>query len=161
MMCNKFLSFTVTSVVFIIITVSFREGKRKLNLNFSVRQWQSERRGSDKSVLQNWSMKKVWSSVWNTNKDESGQIIQKITFLWLTPKWVQFFLISFWLVSALKCWKCSSDEHQSEFCNDPFDLSVATEQQRRWAYVECSLPPGQSNPFDQPLALRAVCKASS
>lgn len=60
--------------------------------------------------------------------------------------------------SAIRCWSCASDEYSGQFCNDPFDLSIANEHQQKWAYTECKHPPGQSNPYDQPLAERAVCK---
>lgn len=49
--------------------------------------------------------------------------------------------------SALKCWRCTSDTSNGEFCDDPFDESALTEQQRRWTYVECSFPPTLSYPY--------------
>lgn len=68
-----------------------------------------------------------------------------------------FFLFSF-LASAIKCWRCSSDASNAAFCNDPFDASIISDQQRRWSYVECTYPPGQLNPYSQASNQRAVCK---
>ncbi|XP_055301730.1 uncharacterized protein LOC129568177 [Sitodiplosis mosellana] len=62
-------------------------------------------------------------------------------------------------VSAIHCWRCSSDASIAAlYCNDPFDSSNITEQQKRWSYVECMYPPSQLNPHSQQLAQRAVCK---
>jgi len=66
--------------------------------------------------------------------------------------------VTFQEVSALKCWRCSSDASNAAFCDDPFDQSIITEQQRRWSYVECSFPPTQINPYNQAGQTRAVCK---
>ncbi len=55
------------------------------------------------------------------------------------------------LASALKCWRCSSDITNADFCKDPFDESKLTKQQKLWAYVECSTPSDDSN-------LIVVCK---
>lgn len=63
-----------------------------------------------------------------------------------------------YVATAIKCWSCATDQYNGQFCNDPFDLSIANEHQQKWAYIECKHPPGQSNPYDQPLAERAVCK---
>lgn len=60
--------------------------------------------------------------------------------------------------SALKCWRCSSDASNAAFCDDPFDQSIITEQQRRWSFVECSFPPTQINPYNSNGQTRAVCK---
>jgi len=59
---------------------------------------------------------------------------------------------------SLKCWRCSSDASNAAFCDDPFDQSIITEQQRRWSYVECSFPPTQINPYNTAGQTRAVCK---
>ncbi|XP_075153326.1 UPAR/Ly6 domain-containing protein twit [Haematobia irritans] len=39
---------------------------------------------------------------------------------------------------VLKCWRCSTDVSNGEFCNDPFDPSAITDQQRYWSYVNCT-----------------------
>jgi len=44
---------------------------------------------------------------------------------------------------ALKCFRCSSDATNSEYCRDPFQPEHAQEGQRRWHYVDCSFPPSQ------------------
>lgn len=62
------------------------------------------------------------------------------------------------LASAIKCWRCSSDASNAAFCNDPFDASIISDQQRRWSYVECTYPPGQLNPYSNSANQRAVCK---
>lgn len=59
---------------------------------------------------------------------------------------------------ALKCWRCSSDASNAEFCPDPFNISGINEYQKRWSYVECSYPPQQLNPYSQTPNQRAVCK---
>ncbi|XP_055303862.1 uncharacterized protein LOC129569231 [Sitodiplosis mosellana] len=66
--------------------------------------------------------------------------------------------VSFQEASAIKCWRCSSDASNAAFCNDPFDASIISDQQRRWSYVECTYPPGQLNPYSQGANQRAVCK---
>jgi len=66
--------------------------------------------------------------------------------------------INFERASAIKCWRCSSDASNAAFCNDPFDSSIISEQQRRWSYVDCSYPPGQLNPYGPSNTQRAVCK---
>jgi hypothetical protein len=66
--------------------------------------------------------------------------------------------VTFQEASALKCWRCSSDASNAAFCDDPFDQSIITEQQRRWSYVECSFPPTQNNPYNSAGQTRAVCK---
>lgn len=60
--------------------------------------------------------------------------------------------------NAIKCWRCSSDASNAAFCDDPFDASIISDQQRRWSYVECSYPPGQQNPYSANSNQRAVCK---
>lgn len=60
------------------------------------------------------------------------------------------------IVNALKCWRCSSDASSAAFCDDPFDPSLISEQQRRWSYVDCSAQPGQGVPFST--QTRPVCK---
>lgn len=79
----------------------------------------------------------------------------------IARKFTLFFISSlflYYLATAIRCWNCASDQYNGQFCNDPFDLSIATEHQQKWSYTECVHPPGQSNPYDQPLAERAVCK---
>lgn len=49
---------------------------------------------------------------------------------------------------GIRCWDCRSP---AAFCNDPFDESNVSENDKIWSYIEC-LPP--SNTYDQ----RAVCK---
>jgi hypothetical protein len=66
--------------------------------------------------------------------------------------------ITFQQVDALKCWRCSSDASTSAFCDDPFDPSIINEQQRRWAYVDCSFPPSAQQPFGLAQSSRPVCK---
>lgn len=66
--------------------------------------------------------------------------------------------VSFQEASAIKCWRCSSDASNAAFCNDPFDASIISDQQRRWSYVECTYPPGQLNPYSNSANQRAVCK---
>lgn len=74
-----------------------------------------------------------------------------------------FFLSIFYLFtgSALKCYRCTSDSSAS-FCDDPFDPSVISENQRRWTYIDCKLPPQQGfgigdRGYNQPQQ-KAVCK---
>jgi hypothetical protein len=58
---------------------------------------------------------------------------------------------------ALKCWRCSSDSSTTAFCADPFDPSlIQNENQRRWAYVECSVPTTPYIPNQTPQ--KALCK---
>lgn len=45
-----------------------------------------------------------------------------------------------------------------EFCADPFDPSLITDQQRRVNFVECQMPPGKLNPYSQSSEQKAVCK---
>ncbi|CRL01013.1 CLUMA_CG014398, isoform A [Clunio marinus] len=70
-----------------------------------------------------------------------------------------FFSFVFLSVDALKCWRCSSDSTTSAFCDDPFDPSIINDQQRRWAYVDCSFPPTtQQNFGTYQQSSRPVCK---
>uniref|UniRef100_A0A6E8VWJ5 Protein quiver n=1 Tax=Anopheles coluzzii TaxID=1518534 RepID=A0A6E8VWJ5_ANOCL len=67
--------------------------------------------------------------------------------------------VSFDAVSALKCWRCSSDASTAAFCDDPFTQDIITEQQRRWSYVDCSYPPQVNYQFNQAnQQTRPVCK---
>lgn len=59
------------------------------------------------------------------------------------------FLIN--LVSAIKCWRCSSDAANAGFCDDPFD--EVNDFQTQQSYVECD----DSIPKDNSVR-RAVCK---
>lgn len=76
----------------------------------------------------------------------------------LTKNFAVFSFCCPFIATAIKCWRCSSDASNAAFCNDPFDSSIITEQQRRWSYVECSYPPGQLNPFNGQSNQRPVCK---
>lgn len=70
---------------------------------------------------------------------------------------IQIFFVIF-LVHTLKCWKCSTNILNEEFCNDPFDPSIISDQQRRLSYDECQKPPGQLNPYSYSSEQKAVCK---
>lgn len=84
---------------------------------------------------------------------------KKIDFMKQINSLTIFFLFFFHeIASAIKCWRCSSDASNAAFCNDPFDASIISDQQRRWSYVECTYPPGQLNPYSQASNQRAVCK---
>lgn len=63
----------------------------------------------------------------------------------------------FFSASALKCWRCSSDSQNGAFCTDPFDQTLVSEQNRRWSYIDCSLPTNHLQPFN-PTNTRPVCK---
>lgn len=69
-----------------------------------------------------------------------------------------FFSLYLFVVDALKCWRCSSDASTSAFCDDPFDPSIINEQQKRWAYVDCSFPPAQQPFGSVGQSSRPVCK---
>ncbi|XP_070496903.1 UPAR/Ly6 domain-containing protein twit-like isoform X2 [Chironomus tepperi] len=73
---------------------------------------------------------------------------------------VLFVAITFQQAEALKCWRCSSDASTSAFCDDPFDPSIINDQQRRWAYVDCSFPATGQSPYGQygSSSSRPVCK---
>ncbi|XP_059616683.1 uncharacterized protein LOC132261751 [Phlebotomus argentipes] len=45
-------------------------------------------------------------------------------------------------ITALFCWRCSTDSANSAFCEDPFDPSTFSEQQRLWSYANCSYSAG-------------------
>lgn len=68
------------------------------------------------------------------------------------------YMFNLFVVDALKCWRCSSDASTSAFCDDPFDPSIINEQQRRWAYVDCSFPPAQQPFGSVGQSSRPVCK---
>ena len=59
--------------------------------------------------------------------------------------------------TALRCWRCSSDNTNGEFCRDPFNVTLMSDVQRKWAYVDCVLPVGQIQPHQLSKA-RSVCK---
>lgn len=61
------------------------------------------------------------------------------------------------VVSALHCWRCSSDTLNGQFCADPFNANLLTEAQKQWYYVECPLPTNSTNSFI-PDNARPVCK---
>lgn len=62
------------------------------------------------------------------------------------------------LANALKCWRCTSDASGAAFCQDPFEPDVISEQQMRWSYVDCILPPLQQFPSATSANFRPVCK---
>jgi hypothetical protein len=66
--------------------------------------------------------------------------------------------VTFQGASSLKCWRCASDASNGDFCDDPFDESIITEQQKRWSYVECSYPPIQGYQYNSAGQTRPVCK---
>ncbi|XP_037038109.1 uncharacterized protein LOC119075691 [Bradysia coprophila] len=43
--------------------------------------------------------------------------------------------------SGLKCWRCSSDATNIEFCGATLDLSKLTDQQKKRYYVDCDTKP--------------------
>ncbi|KAM7352334.1 UPAR/Ly6 domain-containing protein twit [Cochliomyia hominivorax] len=55
--------------------------------------------------------------------------------------------------AILKCWRCSTDVSNGEFCNDPFDPYSITDQQRYWSYVNCTYSVGVKS-----VNARPVCK---
>ncbi|XP_037805949.1 uncharacterized protein LOC119600023 [Lucilia sericata] len=55
--------------------------------------------------------------------------------------------------AVLKCWRCSTDVSNGEFCNDPFDPYSITDQQRYWSYVNCTYSVGVKS-----VNARPVCK---
>lgn len=56
--------------------------------------------------------------------------------------------------SALKCWRCSSDEG---VCDDPFNTNSLTVQQRQFRYVDCYLAQEPQQPYVS-MKFRPVCK---
>nr|DAA03785.1 TPA_inf: HDC03502 [Drosophila melanogaster] len=59
-----------------------------------------------------------------------------------------------WETSAvLRCWRCSTDVSNGEFCNDPFMPETISEQQRYWSYVNCTYSVGAKS-----VNARPVCK---
>lgn len=52
--------------------------------------------------------------------------------------------------TAIKCWTCSSDAVSASFCNDPFDDSKITDEQKRLSYSECPNPTSSNQ--------KSVCK---
>lgn len=60
------------------------------------------------------------------------------------------FFSFFFLVSAIKCWRCSSDAMNAEFCNDSFD---ANDSKSDHSYVECIKKPTNDSSME-----RVVCK---
>lgn len=67
-------------------------------------------------------------------------------------KYLSFF--SFSAASAvLRCWRCSTDVSNGEFCNDPFQPDSISEQQRYWSYVNCTYSVGVKS-----VNARPVCK---
>ncbi|EDW29224.1 GL18525 [Drosophila persimilis] len=54
---------------------------------------------------------------------------------------------------VLRCWRCSTDVSNGEFCNDPFQPDSISEQQRYWSYVNCTYSVGVKS-----VNARPVCK---
>ncbi|TDG44840.1 hypothetical protein AWZ03_008737 [Drosophila navojoa] len=54
---------------------------------------------------------------------------------------------------VLRCWRCSTDVSNGEFCNDPFQSESISEQQRYWSYVNCTYSVGVKS-----VNARPVCK---
>ncbi|XP_064538991.1 UPAR/Ly6 domain-containing protein twit isoform X1 [Drosophila montana] len=54
---------------------------------------------------------------------------------------------------VLRCWRCSTDVSNGEFCNDPFQSDSISEQQRYWSYVNCTYSVGVKS-----VNARPVCK---
>ncbi|EDW76404.1 uncharacterized protein Dwil_GK15439 [Drosophila willistoni] len=54
---------------------------------------------------------------------------------------------------VLRCWRCSTDVSNGEFCNDPFQPDTISEQQRYWSYVNCTYSVGVKS-----VNARPVCK---
>lgn len=93
-------------------------------------------------------IKRNWVVVRISNQFQP-QLIYKL-------KWYCVFFI---LVCPLHCWRCSSDNPNAAYCDDPFDASNITDQQRRWGYVDCEWPHNALKPYsatDQ--KERGVCK---
>ncbi|XP_017082534.2 LOW QUALITY PROTEIN: uncharacterized protein LOC108115541 [Drosophila eugracilis] len=55
--------------------------------------------------------------------------------------------------AVLRCWRCSTDVSNGEFCNDPFMPETISEQQRYWSYVNCTYSVGAKS-----VNARPVCK---
>ncbi|XP_030383327.1 uncharacterized protein LOC115630804 [Scaptodrosophila lebanonensis] len=55
--------------------------------------------------------------------------------------------------AVLRCWRCSTDVSNGEFCNDPFQPDSISEQQRYWSYVNCTYSVGVKS-----VNARPVCK---
>uniref|UniRef100_A0A1A9ZFI6 Protein quiver n=1 Tax=Glossina pallidipes TaxID=7398 RepID=A0A1A9ZFI6_GLOPL len=53
----------------------------------------------------------------------------------------------------LRCWRCSTDVSNGEFCNDPFNPNSISDQQRYWSYVNCTYSAGVKS-----VNARPVCK---
>ncbi|XP_055920588.1 uncharacterized protein LOC129952157 [Eupeodes corollae] len=58
--------------------------------------------------------------------------------------------------AILKCWRCSTDVSNGEFCNDPFDPESISEQQRYWSYVNCSYSVGVKSVNTRPVCKKLV-----
>ncbi|ALC39566.1 CG31676, partial [Drosophila busckii] len=55
--------------------------------------------------------------------------------------------------ASLRCWRCSTDVSNGEFCNDPFQPDSISEQLRYWSYVNCTNSVGVKS-----VNARPVCK---
>ncbi|KAL5281187.1 hypothetical protein ACFFRR_004918 [Megaselia abdita] len=58
--------------------------------------------------------------------------------------------------ALLKCWRCSSDATNGQFCADPFDQEIITDQQRYWSYVNCTYAYGVKTPTTRPACKKLV-----
>lgn len=67
------------------------------------------------------------------------------------------FLFKF-TASTLKCWRCTNDAENAAFCNDPFDESAVTPEQRKWVYTECSNSPQPETKKPTSTTTIPVCK---
>lgn len=83
------------------------------------------------------------------------------TFLLYTPfKYLSYFI--FPTASAvLRCWRCSTDVSNGEFCNDPFQPDSISEQQRYWSYVNCTYSVGVKSVNARPVCKKLVQEGES
>lgn len=87
--------------------------------------------------------------------DHSTELTKRYVKLW---NWLinfsQFFIHKFFgflyslIVSAIECWRCSSDAANADYCNDPSEANVS---QTKHGYVECEKSSDES-------IRRVVCK---
>lgn len=68
-----------------------------------------------------------------------------------STNWIHHLPIS--ASAVLRCWRCSTDVSNGEFCNDPFMPETISEQQRYWSYVNCTYSVGAKS-----VNARPVCK---
>lgn len=79
-------------------------------------------------------------------------LLHFFTFILDTP-FNLFSFICFLASAVLRCWRCSTDVSNGEFCNDPFQPDSISEQQRYWSYVNCTYSVGVKS-----VNARPVCK---